>query len=351
MAVDFRFYHRVGELNAKDIAGELDAELAGNPVCSAVDVASASAPSPGALVFVESTKALEAIASHPCVIIASAEALKGQSFHPGSALITVKHPKAAFAVMAPRVIAPRGNDSSSAIHPSAVIGQGAVISPGVYVGAGASIGENCHIGPNAVIGTGVEIGDGTHVGACAVIGFAVIGRNCRIGPGSVIGEAGFGLVPGPQGLLELPHFGRVVIGGDVRIGANCTIDRGMFGDTVLGDGVKLDNLCHIAHNVQVGAHTLMAAFAGVSGSVNIGRGAQFGGRVGVVDHVTIGDGVRLAANASPAGDVPAGETWAGQPAQPIRSWLRELAVLKRLAAPKRRTVDAGRAAGQDKDDE
>lgn len=334
MAVDLRFYRRAGTLDAKDIAGELNGELTGNTVCKATDVASANAPSPGALVFVESGTLPEELGAHAGVIIGTAEALSGAIFHPQAALVAVRHPKAAFALIAQRIIAPRQSAAGQAIHPSAVIAPSASISAGAHIGEGARIGENCHIGPNAVIGAGVDIGDGTRVSACAVIGFAVVGRNCRIGPGSVLGEAGFGLAPGPAGLVELPHFGRVVLGDDVRIGANCTIDRGMFGDTRLGDGVKLDNLCHIAHNVDVGDHTLMAAFAGVSGSVKIGRGAQFGGRVGIVDHVTIGDGVRLAANASPAGDVPPGETWAGQPAQPIRGWLRELAILKRLAAPK-----------------
>ncbi|AZU04297.1 UDP-3-O-[3-hydroxymyristoyl] glucosamine N-acyltransferase [Glycocaulis alkaliphilus] len=347
MAVDPRFYRPAGTLYAKDIAGELHGELTGNPVCEAVDVASASAPSAGALVFADAAKLPDALAAHAGVIIGNAGALQDAVLHPQAAFIAVRHPKAAFAAIASRVVAPRENAPGRAIHPSAVIAPDAVVCAGACVGEGARIGANCHIGPNAVIGTGVEIGDGTRVSACAVIGFAVIGRNCRIGPGSVIGEAGFGLAPGPSGLVELPHYGRVILGDDVRVGANCTIDRGMFGDTVLRDGVKLDNLCHIAHNVDVGEHTLMAAFAGVSGSVKIGRGAQFGGRVGVVDHVTIGDGVRLAANASPAGNVPPGETWAGQPAQPIRGWLRELAILKRLATPKGRS--GGRGGNRDDD--
>jgi UDP-3-O-[3-hydroxymyristoyl] glucosamine N-acyltransferase len=333
------------------MAGELDAEFAGNPVCSVSEVAAADAPVQGALVFVGSETLPETLEDHVGIIIGSALALESHTPREGSAFIIHPHPKTAYALIANRIVAPRNDSLLDAISPSAVIAEDAVISAGACIGADARIGKGCVIGPNAVIGTGVEIGDGTHVGPCAVIGFALVGRNCRIGPGAVIGEAGFGLAPGPGGLLELPHFGRVIIGDGVRVGANCTIDRGMFGDTILRDGVKLDNLCHIAHNVDVGEHTLMAAFAGVSGSVKIGRGCQFGGRVGIVDHVTIGDGVRLAANASPAGSVPAGETWAGQPGQPIRGWLRELAALKRLAAPKRRAVDAGRSPGQDRTDD
>lgn len=351
MTTDTRFYRRVETLNARDIAGELEAELTGNPVCTVTDVAAASAPLAGALVFIGTDEVPDGLSGHRGIIIGPPAAREGYTPHPDGAFIAHAHPKAAFALMANRLVAPRDDRLDAAIHPAAHIEPGAVISAGASIGADARIAGGCVIGPNAVIGTGVELGEGTRVGACAVIGFAIAGKNCRIGPGAVIGEAGFGLAPGPAGLVELPHFGRVVLGDDVRVGANCTIDRGMFGDTRLGDGVKLDNLCHIAHNVDVGAHTLMAAFAGVSGSVTIGRGSQFGGRVGIVDHVTIGEGVRLAANSTPAWDVPDGETWAGQPAQPIRGWLRELAVLKRLAAPKRRagragkTTDAGKPGG------
>lgn len=351
MSTDTRFYRRVGSLNAREISGELDGELAGNPACSVQDVASSAGPSAGTLIFVGADEKTNVPDEHEGIIIGPAALRDQVKLRDGSAFIAHSHPKAAFARIAAKLVVPHARMAHTAINPSASIAASAVISAGASIGPGARIGEDCQIGPNAVIGPGVEIGERTQVGACAVIGFALIGRDCRVGPGSVLGEAGFGLVPGPDGLVELPHFGRVVVGDDVRIGANCTIDRGMFGDTRLRSGVKLDNLCHIAHNVDVGEHTLMAAFAGISGSVKIGRGAQFGGRVGIVDHVNIGDGARLAANASPAWDVPAGETWAGQPAQPIRGWLRELAILKRMAAPKRRAVDAGKPSVQDKTDD
>lgn len=336
MGTDTRFYSRVGSLNARDIASEIQGDLAGDPLTGVEDVAPASTPRSGALVFITADEVPEALTQLDCVVIAKRACLGGLGSSHRAAVIGHDNPKAAFAMIATRLVAPREDDLSRAIHPSAVIAPDAVIAAGAFIGADARIGEGCVVGPNAMIGAGVELGEGSRVGPGAVVSFALIGHRCSIGPGAVIGGAGFGLVGGPAGLLELPHFGRVIIGDDVRIGANCTIDRGMFGDTTLGDGVKLDNLCHIAHNVQVGAHTLMAAFAGVAGSVNIGRGVQFGGRVGIVDHVTVGDGARLAGNASPAGDVPPGETWAGQPAKPIRDWLRELAVLKRLASSRRR---------------
>lgn len=348
MGIDPRFYRRLARLTAGEIAGHLKSEVTGDAVSVAESIGSADDARPGDLIFVSSPELPEVLLSRPGVIIGPSPAPAVETLASGVAYIAHQHPRGAWGSVARHIAAPLdtlddlSHLSDADIHASARIGAGALIS------RGAVIGENAVIGANVVIGPSVRIGRNTHIGATAVIGCSEVGDDCRIGPGAVIGEAGFGVAPGPGGLVDLPHFGRVLIENGVRIGANCTIDRGMFGDTVLRNRVRLDNLCHIAHNVDVGEDTLMAAFAGVSGSVKIGRGAMFGGRVGIVDHVTIGEGVRLAANASPAGDVPAGETWAGQPAQPIRKWLRELAVLKKLAAGKPARVDGQGAPGQDR---
>jgi UDP-3-O-[3-hydroxymyristoyl] glucosamine N-acyltransferase len=124
----------------------------------------------------------------------------------------------------------------------------------------------------------------------------------------------------------------------VSLGANSCVDRGLFDDTVIGEGTHIDNLCHIGHNCRIGSQVVMAAFAGVSGSSEVGDGVQFGGRVGLKDHVRVGTGARIAAGAAVLSDVPGGETWAGYPAKPIRAWMRELAWLGR-AAQKRSAKD------------
>jgi UDP-3-O-[3-hydroxymyristoyl] glucosamine N-acyltransferase len=187
------------------------------------------------------------------------------------------------------------------------------------------------IGANAVVGPGVQIGAGTRIGARASLRCALVGDGVTIFPGAVLGETGFGLAAGPGGASLSPHFGRVIIQNGVSVGANSCIDRGLFDDTVIGEGSQIDNLCHIGHNCQVGSHVVVAAFGGISGSSTVGDGVQFGGRVGLKDHVTVGPGARLAAGSAVLGDVPAGETYAGYPAKPVRTWMRELAWLARAA--------------------
>ena len=154
-----------------------------------------------------------------------------------------------------------------------------------------------------------------------------------------IGEPGVGTIAGPNGVEDAPQFGRVIIQDHCRIGGNTCIDRGAFGDTVLGERTKIDNLCQIAHNVTTGHNVIMAAFCGISGSVSIGDGAMLGGPVGVANHVNVGVGSALAASAGALRDIPDGETWGGTPAQPIRQWLREVAWLQKQIKPKKKPAE------------
>jgi len=147
----------------------------------------------------------------------------------------------------------------------------------------------------------------------------------RVHAGAVIGEAGFGATAGPRGVIDVPQLGRVIVQDGVTIGANTCVDRGAYDDTVIGENTKIDNLVQIAHNVVIGRNCLFAAHVGVSGSVTIGDGCMFGGRVGIADHLAIGAGARIAAASGVAKDIPAGESWGGTPARPVRQWIRETA--------------------------
>ena len=211
------------------------------------------------------------------------------------------------------------------------IDPGALIGPGAVIGEHAAIGAGARIEANAVIGPGVAIGRGSRIGAGSVVRCALIGDRVNIGPGVFIGQPGFGVTQDDQGLIDLPHFGRVIIQDGVSIGSACAIDRGMLADTLIAEETKLDNFCHIAHNAQIGRQVRMAAFAGISGSTSIGDRTVLAGRVGVVDHRRVGSDVVLAACSAVLHDVPDGAFWCGYPAKPRMQWLREVAWLARAA--------------------
>jgi UDP-3-O-[3-hydroxymyristoyl] glucosamine N-acyltransferase len=249
----------------------------------------------------------------------------------GCAVLTVANPQAAYAVAAQRLHRPR-TFGPQAIASDARLEEDVTLGPGVVIGPGAQVGRGTRIGANTVIGPGVAIGRDGDIAPNVTIGFALIGDRVKVLAGAVIGEPGFGATAGVKGLIDIPQLGRVIIQDGVSIGANTTIDRGAYDDTVIGENTKIDNLVQIAHNVRVGRNCVMAAHTGISGSVAIGDGAQFGGRAGVADHVTIGAGARVGAAAGVMKDIPAGETWGGMPARPIRHWLKETAWLARMAS-------------------
>lgn len=223
------------------------------------------------------------------------------------------------------------------VHPTAVLGRGVELGPGVSIAPYAVLGPDVRIGAGSVVGAHTVVGRGSSVGAgCYLHPHVVVYEECVIGSevvvhsGACIGPDGFGytLVDGEH--RKMPQVGRAVIGDRVEIGANTTIDRGSLGDTVVGEGVKIDNLVQVAHNVRIGARSLLAALVGIAGSTRLGRRTWVGGQAGVINQIEVGDEARIAVASAVMRDVPPGQTVSGSPARPHRAEMRKQAYLARL---------------------
>ena len=227
---------------------------------------------------------------------------------------------------------------SPGIHPAAVVAPGASIGAGSWIGPnavieeGVSIGADCFIGPHCLVRSGATLGPGSRLEANVYIG-----ERCRLGarahalPGAVIGGRGFGLARSQEGWMEVPQLGVVTIGDDVEIGANTTIDRGALDDTVIEDGVKLDNIIQIAHNCHIGAHTAIAACVGIAGSTVIGKRCLIGGATVINGHIRIADDVVILGKTMVTKSLTeAGVYGSGTPALPAREWRKQVARIRRL---------------------
>jgi UDP-3-O-[3-hydroxymyristoyl] glucosamine N-acyltransferase len=250
--------------------------------------------------------------------------------------IVVEKPHEALLQVLPRLY--KEPTTPAGIHSSATVGRGVTIGAGASIGPNAVLGDGCTVGDGTMVGPGVVIGAGVRVGAsCKLFANVVLyagtelGDRVAIHSGAVIGSDGFGYVYREGSHQKIPHVGRCIIGHDVEIGANTTIDRGSIADTVIGAGTKIDNLVQIAHNVRIGRLCIVVSQAGIAGSATIEDGAVLGGQSGVGGHVLIGKGARIGAQGGVFGDIPAGETWSGYPARPHKEALRAQAALFKLA--------------------
>lgn len=211
------------------------------------------------------------------------------------------------------------------VHATARVYPGATIADGALIGEGASIGAGATIGARAVIGQDTRI-----YPRVTVLDDCKIGRRCIVHSGAVIGSDGFGFAPFDGRWIKIPQIGAVVIGDDVEIGANTTIDRGSMGDTIIEDGVKLDNLIQIAHNCVIGAHTVIAACVGIAGSAKIGRRCRIGGAAMIAGHLSIADGTDIGPATAVMTSLASGHYTAFFPLMTQREWERTAAVIKRL---------------------
>ena len=218
-----------------------------------------------------------------------------------------------------------GVSPGAIVHPAAEIEDGVTIDPGAVIGPRAAIGSGTVIGATAVIGPGVQIGRDCSVGPGASVMHALIGDNVTLHGGCRIGQDGFRYHPSAKGHVKVPQLGRVIIQDNVEIGANTAIDRGSMGDTVIGEGTKIDNLVQIGHNCMIGRHCIICAECGFSGSIVLGDNVVLGGQVGIADHLTLGEGAVVGAKSGVMSNIPAGQQWFGYPAMPGRDYLRVFA--------------------------
>lgn len=252
-------------------------------------------------------------------------------------LIRVENAYSAFSVLLERYntikLNKKGIEQPCFIHPSAQIGNDVYIGAFAYIGPGAKVGDNSKIYPNTYIADNVTIGKNVTLFAGVKIYFdCVLGDNVIIHAGAVIGSDGFGFAPNPDGSYnKISQIGNVVIEDDVEIGANTAVDRATMGSTVIHKGVKIDNLVQIAHNVEIGAHTVIAGQAGISGSTKIGKNAVIGGQVGISGHLDIANGTQLSAQTGINSSITEeGKAWGGTPYMPYKDYLRAHAKLRKL---------------------
>lgn len=219
--------------------------------------------------------------------------------------------------------APKGIDPRAVVEKGTKLGDDVTLYPNVYIGEGVVLGDRVAVYPGAYVGAGSRVDDDTIIYANVVINDGTeIGKRVIIHGGAILGSDGYGFVWDGKKHLKIPQVGRVVIGDDVEIGANTTIDRATLGKTEIKRGTKIDNLVHIAHNCTVGEDSIIIAQTGLAGSVDVGRNVIISGQVAVTDHVKVGDGAMIGGKSGVTKDVPAGEKVTGYPHMPVSEWLR-----------------------------
>jgi UDP-3-O-[3-hydroxymyristoyl] glucosamine N-acyltransferase len=332
---DPRFFEVAGPFTLGEIASRIGAELApgGDPGRLAHDVRPLAEAGPEHLSFLDNRRYATAFStSRAGACIAEADMI-GQA-PAAMTVIVAQRPRLAFArasnlFYAPPI--PRACVHARAnVDPTAILGADVEVDAGAVIGPGAEIGARCRIAANAVIGRGVRLGEDCAIGENASVTHALVGARVVVYPGVRIGTPGFGFEVSSQGVVKVPQLGRVLIGDDVEIGSNSTIDRGAGPDTVIGRGTMIDNLVQIGHNVVVGEGCILVAQAGIAGSTHLGNFVVLAGQVGVAGHLHIGDRAVVGPQSGIKEDVPAGARVMGTPALPMADYGRSVAAFKRL---------------------
>jgi UDP-3-O-[3-hydroxymyristoyl] glucosamine N-acyltransferase len=332
------FFRRPDALSLADISVLAGATLAQDTGRRVDGVASLDRAGPRDLAFCDSPKYrsdLIATRAAACLVTPRLQA----DVPAGTAALVTPEPSRSFSAVAralyPVALKPQsvfgsaGLSPGAHIHPAARLEANVTVDPGAVIGPEAEIGQGTVICAQAVIGPGVRIGRDSAIGPGASLTHALLGDRVIVHAGARIGQDGFGYTNGARH-IKLPQLGRVIIQDDVEIGAGTTIDRGYVRDTMIGEGTKIDNLVQIAHNVVIGRHCIVVAQCGIAGSATLEDFVVLGAKVGVIGHVTVGEGAQIAATSAVNDDVPARARWGGVPAQPVREWFRQIAEIRRL---------------------
>lgn len=336
---DPRFFANRGPFRLGALAERCEARLApgADPGRLIRDVAPLESAGQDDLSFLDNPKYLSAFATTRAGACLVAPKFAGRAPE-GVAVLLSDRPYRSYALAAqafyPTEQPAPGIHARALVDKKARLGEGVAVAAGAVIEAGAEIGARSAIGPNAVIGRNVRIGADCRIGASVTLSHCEIGDRVTLHPGVRIGQDGFGFAPDPRGHVKVPQLGRVIVGPDCEVGANSTIDRGAGPDTIIGPGCWIDNLVQIGHNVAVGRGCIIVAQAGVAGSSRLGDFVAVGAQGGIAGHLTIGSGAQIAAQSGVMNDVPAGETWCGAPAVPIKQFFRQVASVKRLAEKK-----------------
>jgi UDP-3-O-[3-hydroxymyristoyl] glucosamine N-acyltransferase len=322
-----------------ELAVRYGLELRGDPATPIQGVSALASAVPGTLTFCTGPRYRKELASTRAAAVVLPRDMAAEC--PVAALVSPR-PYASYARIAadfhPAEPVRAGIAPGAQVAGGAAVAASAWIGPNAVVAAGAVVGERCFVGPNCVIEEGARLGDDCRLlSGVTVCRGAVIGARCVLKPGAVVGSDGFGFAPDADGYVKVPHLGGVRLGDDVEVGANTTIDRGTIEDTVIGDGVKLDNQVQVGHNCRIGAHTVIAGCVGISGSSVIGSRCMIGGAVGIAGHLEIGDDVIVTGYSLVSHSLAGPGTYSsGMPAIEAAKWRKAVARLRRLEREKGR---------------
>lgn len=327
------------KFSAKEIAALVGGKVEGNPDATVSQLAKIEEGVEGSLSFLSNPAYASFVYSTKAsIVIVNSDFTPEQELNPSLTLIRVADARAAFAKLLGAYNQYRLNKTG--IDPLASIAASAKIGKNVYIGAFAFVGENVIVGDNTKIYPHCFFGDNSKVGnnslfysGVKVYHDCVIGNDCILQAGTIIGGDGFRFQPNSENNYQkVPHIGNVIVEDHVEIGANTTIDRATLGSTIIRKGVKLDNLIQVAHNVEIGANTVIASQTGIAGSTKIGRDCMIGGQVGIIGHLSIGNRVKIAAQSGVGNNIPDDEIVQGSPAFPIGDYKRSYVVFRSLPA-------------------